>query len=134
MPLFIRKFYAMNINILREKTDLLQTEVLKWVQRSYPENSVDLAPYKYFLQSCCDIHIIYQMALRAFSKEGFSEGLLKVIDAAYRLEYWIRCCEALNPSTTGEMYGIKKQAEEIRALCFASIKTMHKKKNPAESY
>ena len=57
------------------------------------------------------------------------DGLRQVVSAAIRLHYWIHCMEAYRPNSSGELYSIKREADEIQAL-YPSIKTMEKKKNP----
>ncbi|MBK7010167.1 MAG: hypothetical protein IPH36_16795 [Saprospiraceae bacterium] len=43
------------------------------------------------------------------------------------MEYWAKCLERWKPEKAGDLYPIKKEAEEIKALCMASIQTMEKK-------
>ncbi|HMS97292.1 MAG TPA: hypothetical protein PKA12_01050 [Saprospiraceae bacterium] len=121
----------MNMNILKEKTQLLQEEFARWVGLSEIDQSGPTVLYTQFLQSGCDIYVEYNMACRSGNKKEFTDGLRQVVSAACRLDYWAKCLERWKPEKAGDLYPIKKEAEEIRALCMASIQTIEKKKNPA---
>lgn len=124
----------MNINILKEKNELLLEEAARWVGKSKSlclEVNVLCEP---FLKSCCDIYAGYQDACSAGSRISFIEGLQLVVAATRRLDFWVRCLEAYDPASATDLYAIKKEAADIKALCLASVKTMVKKKNPTESY
>lgn len=121
----------MNINILKEKTALLQGEFARWVSITGLDPSGPLVLYDHFLQSGCDICVEYQMACRAGNKTEFTNRLRQVVSAASRLDFWLRCLEKYTPEKATDLYSIKREAEEITALCMASIQTIEKKKKPA---
>lgn len=120
----------MNINILKEKNEILLNEVARWLKLAETQNLECNALCEQFLQACCEVHVSYKMACRASSRASFMNGLRQVVSAAIRLHYWIHCLEAYRPGSPGELYAIKKEADEIQALCIASIKTMEKKEKP----
>lgn len=119
------------MDILKEKTQLLQNEFARWVGQSDCDPSGPNVLITQFLQTGCDIYVSYQMACRSGNKKEFADGLRQVVSAAIRLEYWTQCMERKEPQKAGNLYSIKKEAEEIKALCIASIMTIEKKKNPA---
>ncbi|HRD07849.1 MAG: hypothetical protein U0V54_14055 [Saprospiraceae bacterium] len=120
----------MNINILKEKNEILLNEVARWIHLAETQNFECNALCEQFLQACCEVHVSYKMACRASSRATFMDGLRQVVSAAIRLHYWIHCMEAYRPNSSGELYSIKREADEIQALCIASIKTMEKKEKP----
>ncbi len=120
----------MNINILKEKNELLLEEVARWVGKSKSQCLEVNVLCEPFLKSCCDIYVAYKEACRSGSRVSFSDGLQQVVTATRRLDFWVRCLEAYDPGTATDLYAIKKEAADIKALCIASIKTMVKKEKP----
>ncbi len=118
----------MDKDILKKRTKQFTIDVIK-VCYEYNNDFLIFEICKQLIRSSSSVGANYRSAFRAKSLADFSNKLKIVLEEADESQFWLELIEETKSQDNQELKRLQNEANEIVAICVASLKTVTAKLN-----